>query len=80
MVNAKFTFEATMTDTSPSASLYERTLYLVNNAHRDITQTAMAAAIGRSRQWVCEFSKGLNPNASIASVQALHDFLASKEA
>jgi len=69
-----------MLDTNPSADLLSRTLYLVNHAHRDISFAAMAEAIGVDGAWITKLRTGLIKEPSVNKVQALHDFLASKEA
>lgn len=68
-----------MTDTTASAGLYARTLYLAQNAPRTVKQGHMAEAIGVSDAWISRFVNGKMPNPGVRECQALHDYLATLE-
>lgn len=66
-----------MTDTTPCASLYERTLELARNRPAYIKQYELAAHVGKKEAWISTFIQGKHPRPCVHDVQKLYDFLIS---
>lgn len=69
-----------MTDTTASAGLYARTLYLAQNAPRSVKQGHMAEHLGVSNAWISRFVNGKMPNPGVQECQKLHDYLEAMNA
>jgi hypothetical protein len=77
MVRASLETGQTMTDTTPCASLYARTLELARSRPAYIKQYQLAEIVGKKEAWISTFLRGNHPNPSVHDVQKLHDYLVS---
>lgn len=64
-----------MTDTTHSGSLYERTIALALNRPARIKQKDIARECGVTEAWLSDFLNRKKVNPNIHTVQCVHDYL-----
>lgn len=64
-----------MAPPEPSASLYDRTLYLVNNAPRSVDFSVMARDCDISVSWISRFAAGKFEDPGVKKVECLFNYL-----